>query len=463
MSETHKELHRKGRRGAQNNPLCSPCLCDLCVKSDSPPTHVTTAGGNTKRRDFIRTAALAVSGLGLYSYGTSTAAAAPKYKIKTLTSGPKHHFFGYYGIPPWNKSGKYLVCLESDFQDHLPAANEPARVGLVEARTGRFTAIAETRAWNLQQGAMLHWNPLAPETEILFNDRKDDEIVSVVVNVQTGKKRYLPRQIDGVSHNGRYALSLTSGRLARLRPVVGYVGAKDPNPDSPHPDTDGVFLMDLDTGETKLVVSIGETYRRLVKNHPELKERHMFFNHTVFNKNDSRFFFLARSFTPARRLESAMFTANLDGSDLREVVPYGSGVSHFEWRNNTEIMATFRFGGDQIKHVLFTDGKWDYRSIGEGFLVGDGHCSFAPDQTWLVTDRNDPEKLEKSLMIYNIKTREGVMLGSFPMKEQRYFNSDLRCDLHPRWSRTGDAICFDALETTNWTRQLHVTYLNFVE
>jgi len=40
-------------------------------------------------------------------------------QVRTWTKGPKHHFFGYYGICPWNKSGKYLVCLESDFQVNI--------------------------------------------------------------------------------------------------------------------------------------------------------------------------------------------------------------------------------------------------------------------------------------------------------------------------------------------------------
>src|SRR5688572_26092522 len=83
--------------------------------------------------------------------------------IKTLTSGPGHHFFGYYGIPPWNASGKRLVCLESSFQDHMPSAEEAAVVGLVDEASGGFRGVTETRAWNLQQGAMLHWNPLEPE------------------------------------------------------------------------------------------------------------------------------------------------------------------------------------------------------------------------------------------------------------------------------------------------------------
>ncbi|HEV2664721.1 MAG TPA: hypothetical protein VG324_07415 [Blastocatellia bacterium] len=404
----------------------------------------------------------------VFLFGAMAQSNLPKYQVRTLTTGPKHHFFGYYGIPPWNQSGKYLVCLESDFQDHLPKPEEAAAVGLVDAKTGEFKKVGETRAWNLQQGAMLYWNPIDPENEVIFNDRKADQpgkIVSVALNVKTGKKRYLPLAIAAVSHNGRHALSLDYGRLYRLRPVVGYVGAVDPNPQSPHPADDGVFLMDLKTGEYRLIASYETIYQRLVKDHPDmaatLKERHLFFNHTVFNKDDSRFFFLARIFTPPpnSRLESAMFTCNLDGSDLREVVPFGKGVSHFEWRNTKEILATFRFNGDEMKHVLFTDGKPDYQAIGEGFLQGDGHCSFAPDGQWIVTDRNVAATREKMLMIFHTGMKQGLLLGTFQMKE--YLSGDLRCDLHPRWNRTGDAICFDALETSTWTRQLHVAYLDF--
>ncbi|MDX2149632.1 MAG: hypothetical protein SFV54_02780 [Bryobacteraceae bacterium] len=396
-----------------------------------------------------------VFGAGLF-VRAAAAQAAPTFRVRRLTSGPKHHFFGYYGIPPWNRSGSLMVCLESDFQDHLPQPEEAARIGTVDPRTGTFRAVTETHAWNLQQGAMLHWNPLKPETEFLFNDREGERIVSAAYDLKTQKRRLLPRAINGVSANGRYGLCLTYGRLTRLRPVVGYVGAVDPNPDVAHPDNDGVYVMDLESGSSRLVVSIGEVYRRLVKDHPELRKRHMWFNHTVFNRDSTRFFFLARCWTPEKRLESAMFTAAVDGSDLRLVVPFGRGVSHFEWRSEQEIMATFRVDGT-VRHVLFTDGKDDYRVVGAEFLKGDGHCSFAPDREWMVTDAN--VGLEKQLMIYNVRTREGVRLGSFPMGEQRYMSGDVRCDLHPRWNRTGEAICVDALDPESGTRQLWVVEL----
>ena len=65
----------------------------------------------------------------------------PQFKVQTLASGPKHHFFGYYGMPPWNKSQRYMVCLESDFHDRLPTADEPASVGLVDVKTGCFKKV----------------------------------------------------------------------------------------------------------------------------------------------------------------------------------------------------------------------------------------------------------------------------------------------------------------------------------
>jgi len=186
----------------------------------------------------------------------------------------------------------------------------------------------------------------------------------------------------------------------------------------------------------------------------------MWFNHTVFNKNDTRFFFLARANLPPReRRYTAMFTANLDGSELREVVPFDKRVSHFDWRNNKEIIATFSMDGPDRRHVLFTDGKADYKVIGDGFLDFDGHCSFSPDQNWLVTDHKHHDTLEQSLLLYNLRSKQKLVLCRYSMRERKYMSGDIRCDFHPRWNRTGDKLCFDAIEPTNGTRQLHIVDL----
>ena len=380
-------------------------------------------------------------------------------EVRTLTTGPKHHFFGYYSIPSWNLSETHLLCIESDFQDHLPLAEEAAAIGLVDARTGVFEKVTTTHAWNLQQGTMLHWNPLAPDSEFIHNDRVDGEIVSVIHNIETGQRRLLPRPVNAVSHNGKYALSLTYGRLQRTRKVVGYGGAVDPNADDPHPDNDGVFVVDLQTGETRLVVSIKQIYELLVDRHPILKDRDMWFNHVGFNRSDTRISFLARCWEDGQ-LQTAMFTANLDGSDIYELTPFGTRVSHVDWRDDKVVLFTSDFRGRGREHVIVTDQTQDFRLLAEGELNFDGHMTFSPDRRWLVTDKNVQATLEKWLLLVRLAGEEVTVLHKFDMREQRFLSGDLRCDLHPRWNRSGNQVCVDAIDPNDGTRQLHIVSLS---
>ncbi|MEN8229288.1 MAG: hypothetical protein ABFS38_14105 [Bacteroidota bacterium] len=377
--------------------------------------------------------------------------------MRKLTEGPKHHFFGYYGICPWNKSQTHLLSLETDFQDHMPGLNDAAGIGLVDNRTGRYEKITETKAWNFQQGAFMHWNPLKPDSEILYNDRIDNEIVSIFFDINSGKKRILPRPVNGISHNGKYALSLTYGRLGRMRKVVSYANVVDPYKDEAHPDKDGVFVMDLQTGETKLAVSINQVYEKLKDAHPELENLHIWFNHTVFNKNDTRFFLLARTRKANEgEIDTGMFTAGIDGSDLREVIPYGTRVSHFDWRNNREIIATFNLDSTGRRHYHFVDGVNEYKRLGKGSLDFDGHCTFSPDQKWIATDRKVRANLEQSIILYNFDSDTSKTLATFSMKEKRFISGELRCDFHPRWNWDGTAICFDAIDADSGLRQMHL-------
>ena len=413
----------------------------------------------TRRRFLAQAGVLCALGRTVgVSWAAGSTSSRPVCTVQRLTRGPNHHFFGYYGICPWSQSGGYLLSLQSPFQDHMPGLDEPAVIGLVDTKTGQFSGVAKTYAWNFQQGAMLHWNPLQPDTEIIHNDRDGAEIVSTIRDIHTGKTRRLPRAVSAVSHSGRYALSMTYGRIGRLRKVVGYAGVKDPNPDAPHPDNDGIFLMDLTTGQSKLIVSFRQVYDMLKADYPELADKHLWSEHAVFNRSDTRFLFLARTWGQGDRLQTGMFTANLDGSDLRQVIPYGKSVSHFDWRSDKEIVATFNLRGQGAVHVLFTDGRDGYRPLGGGRLDFDGHCTFSPDQRWLATDRSNSRKLTRSLLVYDLQRDECTTLAELDMKDRQFAGGDLRCDFHPRWSRTGDAICFDAIDSAG-TRQLHLAHL----
>ena len=76
-----------------------------------------------------------------------------------------------------------------------------------------------------------------------------------------------------------------------------------------------------------------------------------------------------------------------------------------------------------------------------------------------MTDHKHHDTLEQSLLIYNLRSKQKLVLCRYNMREKKYMSGDVRCDFHPRWNRTGDKLCFDAIESINGTRQLHIVYL----
>ena len=196
--------------------------------------------------------------------------------IEQITFGPKHHFFGYIGQSqtiPWNASGTYILALRVAFHDHMPRPHEAAEIVLIDTEHGnRIVPVDQTRAWNFQQGTMFYWNPASAETQFFFNDRdpRTDKIYTVLFDVQKGKRvreyRYPDTPIgnSGVAHGGGAFLGINYGRLARLRRVTGYPGAFDWTAGQKAPDSDGIFLIDVRSGEKRLLVSfrkLGELAR----------------------------------------------------------------------------------------------------------------------------------------------------------------------------------------------------------
>ena len=386
--------------------------------------------------------------------------------VRALTNGPRHHFFGYYSVPVWNPAGTELLCLESEFQDHLPLPGERATIGLADAESGEFRPVTTTDAWNLQQGSWLYWNPPAAGREIVHNDRVDGRLVTVVHEIESGARRILPRPINALSRDGRYALCLDYGRMGRLRKVVGYRGAEDPFPNDPHPRGDGIFRLDMQRGEVRQLYSIHEVWEQLVARHPQLRERHMWFNHTTINPSGTRFYFLARAWAGGEentQLQSALYTGAMDGGALRCLIDFGGFVSHLDWRDDRHMVVTCTTTGvagkEERAHYLLEDREGaELRRMGGGALDFDGHMTISPDGRWMVTDRNLGATREKLLLLLRMEDEAVQVLQRFDMQQRRWLSGDLRCDLHPRWNRRGDQVCVDAI-AADGTRQLHIVDL----
>jgi len=132
-------------------------------------------------------------------------------KIEQVTSGTKHHFFGYIGqcrTIPWNASGRYILGLEIDRIDRMPEPEEAANIILIDTRdNNRIIRVDKTHAWNPQQGTMFYWNPLAPETQFFFNDRdvESGKVFTVIYDLEQKKRVREYRYDDTPIGNGGVA------------------------------------------------------------------------------------------------------------------------------------------------------------------------------------------------------------------------------------------------------------------
>ena len=108
------------------------------------------------------------------------------------------------------------------FHERRPGLNDIASVGLVDRKTNTFTKYAETSAFNLQQGSMMHWIDVGFGEEFTFNDWENEKLVSRAVHLETGDLRTIEGAIAAVSPIEPLAIGLNFARMAHCRAVVGY-------------------------------------------------------------------------------------------------------------------------------------------------------------------------------------------------------------------------------------------------
>ncbi len=374
-----------------------------------------------------------------------------------ITSGPDEHLLAsYYGINSWSADQRYVTILETPIKYRLPTENDPAKLGLVDLETGEFIPLAETRAWNFQQGCMAHWLGTHPDSRIIFNDLVDGKFVSIIMDIHTGQKlRMIPYPICAVSPDGKEAVSINFSRLRTTRKSYGYGGdGQDARLSVPFPDDDGLFLVDLETGTAKLLVSIHDVMELV----PEVPDGGIeYFNHILFSRKGGRIFWLARAI-PDRN--TTAFTVDRTGENLQRCFPDGWGGSHFDWLSEDQLMITGRYMAASNAHILFTVGEDNYRRLGKGLLDYDGHGTFSPDGKWMVTDTypGNGNLHEQKLYLMDMKTEAVLPLGRFiHPNEFRKNGKDAQCDLHPRWSPKGDMIGFNSVTTGE--RQVYIIKL----
>ncbi|MBM3334971.1 hypothetical protein FJY63_09955 [Candidatus Sumerlaeota bacterium] len=359
---------------------------------------------------------------------------------RAVTRGPKFHWFGYYDKFQLDVTGRYLLCMETDFEHRLPESNEAVKISMVNLADGdKWTELGESRAWAWQQGCMLQWRP-GSDREVVWNDREGDRFVCRVLDVKTRNLRTLPRAVGTISPDGKIGLCEDYSRIWNFRAGYGYAGIPDRFADQPAPAEIGVWRMDMDSGETRLLVSVADLVKiPYPKQNPG--DRH-YVNHLSWSPDGRRFLMFNRwagAGQPTR-----VFTMDAEGRDLRLLS--ARGASHWTWRDPEHVLI-WANGGYKL-----------YKDDGSGepketlWEAPNGHQTYVPGTSneWLVTDTYPyGANRDQILYLFHAPTRRFVLLGRFPST----YRGEWRCDSHPRVSRDGKLIIIDSPHGGNGRQQ----------
>ena len=158
----------------------------------------------------------------------------------------------------------------------------------------------------------------------------------------------------------------------------------------------------------------------------------------MISPDGDKFIFLHRYFIKGVRHERLMV---YDYNQLRVISNEGY-VSHCYWLDNCRIVSYLRHNGVNAYYIInVMTGEYEELSILKSLNMGDGHPSCF--KNWMIFDSYPDKSRMQNLVLYNIDTGKYYKLIEIfhPMK----FFGNTRCDLHPRFSDSGNSITFDSV------------------
>ncbi|MGB7547702.1 MAG: hypothetical protein WBM14_08130 [Terracidiphilus sp.] len=397
-------------------------------------------------------------------------------RIVAETPPDANCFIGFHDFIPWSQDESCIVIHRADpAYFEMSDCDKPIDICLWYPQTGEIRVVDTTRAWNFQQGSRLQWMPGRPDT-IVFNDIEDGRAVSVLRNVVTGERRVLPAPIYVFSPDGKVSISPNFTTLAHRWKAYGYVPL-EATPPIPDQDADGIWQLDIETGKESLFISTKRAaeFQAVPNAHPSGH----FLCHVSISPDGSRVIFLHRFFSADGGLFTRMIATDREAKEL--VLLGQEKVSHFDWFDNDTVLVWARFTGGGlaqfrsrgllnsplVKPLLriarSCTGRWKRNLLSEAYykipvkdpkarvrfgwpsLDRDGHPMIARSHNWILTDFY-PDKNGRLPVILYDPTRNLRVDAQMFSHHPRDSDTDVKCDLHPRWNRSERLVAVDTCE-----------------
>ncbi len=351
----------------------------------------------------------------------------------------KHHvYFGYYDLPQINKDGTkaLAICLPH----HARPGKNDAKIGFFTLPDGIFHSVANTSAWCWQQGSRLRWHPFNNEI-IIFNAIVDGQPVTHLYNINTRSiQRTYEKALYDFSADMKYGISLNFFRLQKLRPGYGYNNSTSETLSNCCPKKDGLFLVDLTSGQSEMILSIFDVSALI----PEANRYEHYFNHVSFAPSGQKFmvYHLYIDKSSGKRYVK-VYVYYLNSRTYKEI-PI-KNPAHYCWKNDDELLFTYIDKNGIVKYLSWNVENGNNKCIGENILTGDGHPTTFHEE-YLVSDTYPNKYQFQTAFIYDYKNNKKIPLIKLFHHPVRFH--DMRCDLHPRVHFFED-VCKITIDTTS--------------
>lgn len=347
-----------------------------------------------------------------------------KYNMTEYGHPGCHTYFGYYDVTPFQ--GDRIIYLEREKNSDV------CNVILNDLQNTSKQIVAESRAWNWQQGIRLRWFPKT-ENVISFNDYADGKYFNRIVNLVTKEEKKVDWPLYDIDSNGKFGLTLDFERLGFMRPGYGYTCQPY---SAENLWDDGISIVDIEAN--CLIKTI--TYRNLSDKIKKAEDpNHFYLNHLAFSPDGTRFlFFWIDEMNGFHQASLGVY--DIPSGTLIPLETEGK-ASHYVWDGNDEIVCTVldkRYACGYYRYNVSSRTKTQICPVS---LQCDGHPSIY-GKGMLLTDTYPDKKGFQHIYLVNEKNdtkTELIKIYSIPMDDV-----ERRTDLHPRLSADKRLVSFDS-------------------
>lgn len=408
----------------------------------------------------------------------------PSVPVWCVTPGTGRTFHRFFDTSPFSPSGRLMAFFRMPSEEIPPAPGDEGEIVVVDLQTAEERIVDKTRGWEAQMGPNLNWG--ADDNTLIYNDVDTSSWKSFVVrfDLASGERKRVGVGVYHVSPDGKKALCSNPPAMRRTQEGYGVVV-----PDEAVPrniglrDDDGLYVTDIEGGESKLLVSLKEVIQRTAPKSDwgYYDDREVYGFHSKWNPQGDRLIFTVRHFPKDldqrfnvlhganKQLRYDVYTMREDGSELYNAVPapnWDKGGHHINWfPDGVTLSMNLNIDKQGMRFVRANHDGTGLEKMMED-PPGSGHPTVHPNGRHIVTDSYPHEPIafeDKSIPIRLVDRQtleEKCLVRMRTLTKAQKKHPALRVDPHPAWDRTNRYLAFNGF--ADGTRRVYVADLSDV-